>query len=196
MWTLCAVLFTLFSDEGVDRHFLRFHQANIVVRSQGRFIMRLQVEQISQRRKWMRTEWNQSSGKVWARSPVRAERRQRKSSSSGFLRADGDSDQRREIRRWYRLKVKIDLIWNNSRFKDEADCLQSRRTQSILRYEPRADVWSRDHYSKQRDGSQVTLQSCCTLFGLHTHTGCPQDWLTVCLLHFSDIFTTQRINTT
>lgn len=29
-----------------------------------------------------------------------------------------------------------------------------------------------------------------------TWTGCPQDWLTVYLLHLFDIFTTYRINTT
>lgn len=57
----------------------------------------------------------------------------------------------------------------------------------MIRYQHRADVWSRDNYNNsnqwQRDYSQVTLQliklSWCDLFGLRTHLM----WLPAALAH-------------
>lgn len=72
------------------------------------------VEQINQRQKWMKTD-----GLSWISCRSRA--LTGKSSGSGCLWADGDSDQRWEIRRWYWLKVKIDLIWNNIVLRGEAE---------------------------------------------------------------------------
>lgn len=201
MWTLCAVLFTLFSDEGVDRHFLEISSSEYCC-SQWRQLYNVSAGGTNKSETEMnekRTEWEQQEGlsEISCQSQALTEKVKR-------LWADGDSDQRWEIRPWYCLKVKRDVMWNNFAFK-EAEC------HSKERHNPLWDISTEQMFAPEiititvTSGSVITPRWRRSLLNCHgapcldcTHTlcGCPQAWLTVCLLHFFDIFTTQRINTT
>lgn len=134
-----------------------------------------------------------------------------KSSSSQFLsadgrdNADGDSDQSWKIRGWYWLEVKIALIWNNITFKEEPT-VPGKELHNLLWVISTERMFCPEIITiTVTSGSVIAprwhrrLLNChgAPCFGrVHTRAGCPQDWLTVCLLHLFDIFTTYRINTT
>lgn len=125
--------------------------------------------------------------------------------ADGRHSADGDSDQSWEIRRWYWLGAKIALIWNNITFKKELS-VPSKELQNVLQVISTERVFCPEIITiTVPSGSMIAPRWHCRLlnchgapcFGrAHAWTGCPQDWLTVYLLHLFDIFTTYHINTT
>lgn len=113
--------------------------------------------------------------------------------------ADGDSDQSWKIRRWYRLEVKIALIWNNITYKKEltVPCKELHNLLWVISTErvfcPEIITITVPSGSVIAPRWQCRLLNChgAPCFGrAHTWTGCPQDWLAVYLLHLFDIFTT------
>lgn len=113
--------------------------------------------------------------------------------------ADGDSDQSWKIRRWYRLEVKIALIWNNITFKKELT-VPCKELHNLLWVISTERVFCPEIITiTVPSGSVIAPRWHCRLlnchgapcFGrAHTWTDCPQDWLAVYLLHLFDIFTT------
>ena len=217
MWKLCIVLFVYFVQSWGGGQTIIWDFINrIDCCLQSRQLYNVCVGGTNK----SETEINGKKNKIrtverlWerVRPLVRAERSQRKVkrlsvSKSGQERdnADGDGDQSRKIRRWYRLEVKIALIWNNITFKKEPT-VPSKGLHNLLRVISTEKVFCPEIITiTAPTGSVIAPRWHCRLlnchgapcFGrAHTWTGCPQDWLTVYLLHLFDIFTTYRINTT